>query len=180
MLSLFFECHSGLGNSVVEDNNVAQIINETRGDVDPEKSAGVTGNTVSGKQSNHGDFYLPACLTHLIDPPLYMAVAWWGLLTGQGMTREDISQAFRIPPRRAADVMAYISRERCDVITCERRIVRAIGRRSLMLRVSAVRELAPVVPSPSPRVKKMPGGGADPVREWRRWFLSRPNVSSTE
>lgn len=157
---------------------MAKFINETRGDVEPENSACGAGGTVSAKQSNHGDFYLPACLTHLVDPPLYMAVAWWGLLTGQGMTREDISQTFRIPPRRAADVMSYISRERCDVITCERRIVREVGRRSLMLRVSAVRELAPVVPSPSPRAKKTPArGSVDPVREWRRWFLSRPNVS---
>lgn len=144
-------------------------------------SRGGKGNTVSGKQSNHGDFHLPACLVHLNDPPLYIAVAWWGLLSGRGMTREDISQAFRIPLRRAADVMAYISRDRCDVITCERRVIHNGNRRSLILTIAAIGEFIPAVPSPPPRVKKnrSPDGG-DPVREWRRWFLSRPNVSSAE
>lgn len=139
------------------------------------------GGNISGKQSNHGDFHLPACLAHLIDPPLYMAVAWWGLLSRQGVTRDDISQAFHIPQRRAADVLSYISRERSDVITCQRRVMRDGGRRHLVLTILAVGELAPVAPSPPLRVKKTHSrGDNDAVRQWRRWFLSRPNVSSNE
>lgn len=136
---------------------------------------------ISGKQSNHGDFHLPACLAHLVDPPLYMAVAWWGVLSAQVITRESISQAFRISLTRAADVMAYIIRSRGDVITCERRVIRKDGRRNLVLTISAVRDVVPQVSVPSPRVKKTPGrGGVDPVREWRRWFLSRPNITPTK
>lgn len=135
---------------------------------------------ILGRQSNHDDFYLPECLRHLGDPPLYMAVAWWGLLSGQGITRDDISLAFRIPPRRAADVMSYISRDRGDIITCERRVVRTTGRRSLVLTITDVRDVEPAAPLPPPRAKKTAGqGGADPVREWRRWFLSRPNTAPT-
>jgi len=138
------------------------------------------GGVISGKQSNHGDFYLPECLSHLGDPPLYLAVAWWGVLIGRGITREDISLAFRIPPRRAADVMSYISRDRGDIITCVRRIDREAGRRSLVLTISAVRDVGSAVPIPPPRAKKTSGrGAAESVREWRRWFLSRPNTAST-
>ncbi|CAI1210392.1 TPA: CaiF/GrlA family transcriptional regulator [Serratia liquefaciens] len=160
---------------------MAKAIRKSANGLDTEYHPSVDGNTICGKQSNHGDFYLPARLAHLNDPPLYMAVAWWGLLTGQGMTREYISQTFRIPPRRAADVMTYISRERSDVINSERHFLREAGRRSLVLTVSAVSALVPVASSPVPRVKKTPVRGCDdPVREWRRWFLSRPITSSSE
>lgn len=137
-------------------------------------------NTIAGKQRNHGGFQLPASLVHLTDPPLYLAVAYWGLLTGGGFTREDVSQAFRISQRRAADVMSYISRERSDVITCERQLTReGRGRRSLALIITAVREPMPVMTPPPPRARKTPSpGAAEQVQRLRHWFLSRPNTPS--
>lgn len=74
---------------------------------------------VEGTQGNHLQWVLPANLAHLNAPPLYMAVAWWGLLRGSPFTRADVSGAFRIAPRRAADVMKYICTARTDSIRCE-------------------------------------------------------------
>lgn len=137
-------------------------------------------NTVLGKQSNHGDFLLPACLGHLNDPPLYLAVAYWGLVTGSPLSRAIVSETFRISERRAADVMSYISRERCDVIDCERKITReGKGRRGLTLTIRAVRALVPAASAPPARGRKAQRpGAADMTRELRHWFLRRPNLSS--
>lgn len=136
--------------------------------------------TVSGKQSNHDCFYLPACLGHLIDPPLYLAVASWGLLTGTRLTRRGVSEAFRISERRAADVMTYILRDRGDVIDCIRTVTReGKGRRGLTLTVVAVRAQGAVVAAAPMRTRRgtLPRG-ADTTRELRQWFLSRPNPVS--
>ncbi|WP_394853087.1 CaiF/GrlA family transcriptional regulator [Serratia marcescens] len=136
--------------------------------------------TVSGKQSNHDCFYLPACLGHLIDPPLYLAVARWGLLTGTRLTRRGISEAFRISERRAADVMNYILRDRGDVIDCVRTVTReGKGRRGLTLTVVAIRAQDAVVAAAPLRTRRgtLPRG-ADTTRELRQWFLSRPNPES--
>ncbi|NHB93681.1 CaiF/GrlA family transcriptional regulator [Photorhabdus cinerea] len=132
--------------------------------------------TITGKQSNHGDFRLPACLSHLNDTPLYMAVAYWGLLKGRGFTKREISQVFRVTERRATDVMNYIYNERRDVIACEKVFFREKqGSRRLMLIVTAVVEpmpqkgQAPVTKT----VKSTRSRTSLQANHMRTWFLQR-------
>lgn len=140
---------------------------------------------VLGRQSNHGDFTLPRCLSHLVNPPLYIAVAHWGLLKKTPFSRDDISQAFRITPRRAADVMTYIQREHGDVITCVRHLqVNPAGIRCLTLQVTGVAETpqsasvprsrrrAPDKASRGERQKK-----SQALHNMRATFLARPLLS---
>ena len=146
------------------------------------------GVVVAGTQSNHGDFCLPPEMAHLPHLRLYQAVALWALTVGSGVTRDDISRAFRISVRRAADVMHYILAARQDVITCTRQVIRlGQGRgRTLLLHVTAVSAMSDeprqsMSPSASPR-KPRPA----PVRKervsqaLRSWFLTRPNPQLPE
>jgi hypothetical protein len=71
-----------------------------------------------GTQCNHGPWTLPASLSHLNSPPLWLAVAWWGALSGKPMTRSDVSETFRITQRRAGDVLNYLFRHCKDTVVC--------------------------------------------------------------
>lgn len=64
---------------------------------------------IEGTQSNHGSWHLPQNLQHLESPPMWLAVAWWGLLRKEAISRDDVSQAFHISQRRAGDVLYYLS-----------------------------------------------------------------------
>lgn len=124
-------------------------------------------------------------------------MAIWSLRQARPVTRDDIAQAFRISPRRAADVVSYLLTTRSDRVVCERKIHRvASGHRVATLRVFAVvagpAEDGP--PASSARSHKHSTQGRDAeqqagrvggsrknraVREqeqaqMRRWFLSRP------
>ncbi|MER2471600.1 CaiF/GrlA family transcriptional regulator [Photorhabdus laumondii] len=137
------------------------------------------GQTITGKQSNHGDFRLPACLSHLKDTPLYMAVAYWGLLKGSGFTKSEISQVFRVTERRATDVMNYIYNERRDVIACEKFFFREKqGSRRQMLIVTAVVEPMPQkgqasVTKTVKSTRSRTSSQANHMCIWRTWFLQR-------
>lgn len=140
------------------------------------------------KQSNHDDYYLPRCLSHLNNPPLYLAVAHWGLIKKDGMSREDISQAFRISPRRAADIMNYIYNDRQAVITSQKTVTTCgRGLRSFRLTIMAVGEVrSRPIPNPGKRrvtQAETPAAFVGPmttVQQLRRWFLTRPNVPTTD
>lgn len=74
---------------------------------------------IKGTQSNHGSWHLPQNLQHLESPPMWLAVAWWGLLRKEAISRDDVSQAFHISQRRAGDVLYYLSRHCTQtVISC--------------------------------------------------------------
>ncbi|MEI9746123.1 CaiF/GrlA family transcriptional regulator [Enterobacter ludwigii] len=107
----------------------------------------LTPGIVSGRQSNHGSWTLPASLAGSGIDSLWLAVATWALRAGRPVTREDVAQAFRISARRAADVITYLLDTRSDVVTCEREVVRVgSGHRVGLVRVTAV---TPVTPSPA-------------------------------
>lgn len=117
---------------------------------------------ISGRQSNHGDFYLPKCLAHLTAPSFYMAVAWWGYLKKKPFSRDDISQAFRVSPRRAADVMTYLATAVSrDVVKLTKEvIVVGSGHNMLLMTIIDVAESIPPRPAvpastrqPHPRKK---------------------------
>ncbi|MEG8062608.1 CaiF/GrlA family transcriptional regulator [Salmonella enterica subsp. enterica serovar Typhimurium var. monophasic] len=96
--------------------------------------------TVAGRQSNHEGFYMPPGIRHLGTLSLYRAVAWWGLFLGREFTRDDVSEAFSIEPRRASGILNYIcNRHNDDDICFDSRLhpVRG-GRAQLVVRIRAV------------------------------------------
>ena len=100
---------------------------------------GNSGYKIAARQPNHGCWHLPECLSHLVSPSLWLAVACWGLQRGVPVTRDDIARAFRISPRRAADVMTYITDDRSDVVKVEKKIERVgSGHRQLRFHVLKV------------------------------------------
>lgn len=111
---------------------------------------------VAGRQSNHGDWSLPAELAGSGIRSLWLAVAFWSLRQARPVTRDDIAQAFRISVRRAADVVSYLLTTRSDRVACERKIHRvASGHRVATLRVLAVvAGPAEDGPTPPPRARK--------------------------
>lgn len=142
-------------------------------------------NPVKGRQSNHGDYHLPACLTHLGSPPLYMAVAYWGLLKRKPFSRDDLSAAFHISVRRAADVMTYIYMERRNCITSKKTLVNTgSGHSCLYLQILTVSEPAPPRPArPQHRtmqLKTQMAGQDGKHRELWRWLLTRPMAGDLE
>ncbi|ELN56448.1 putative inner membrane protein [Salmonella enterica subsp. enterica serovar Enteritidis str. SL909] len=74
--------------------------------------------TVAGRQSNHEGFYMPPGIRHLGTLSLYRAVAWWGLFLGREFTRDDVSEAFSIEPRRASGILNYICNRHNDDDIC--------------------------------------------------------------
>lgn len=119
---------------------------------------------MSGRQGNHQPWVLPASLVHLAEPCLYMAVAWWGLLKTQPFTRADVSAAFRITPRRAADVMEHIYKERRDIIESEYLVGKGAGSGTseARLRILSVRE-EQATSSPAP-ARRMASKNTRPTR----------------
>lgn len=65
-------------------------------------------NRSIAQENEVSDYHMPDCIRHLGDIPLYRAVAWWGYIQGSEFTRNDVSRAFRIDPRRASGVLNYI------------------------------------------------------------------------
>lgn len=134
--------------------------------------------TIQGKQSNHGDYYLPVSVRHLSeDTPLYRAVAWWGLTLGRAFSREDVSRAFRIEPRRASGILNYLChRETSNDITLECHRLPVAGHGLLMVRILSVTE-SPPRPVPVPPVRTAAREKRSQERRLARWLLSRPVTS---
>nr|AQT23933.1 Orf10 [Salmonella enterica subsp. enterica serovar Enteritidis] len=57
-------------------------------------------------------------IRHLGTLSLYRAVAWWGLFLGREFTRDDVSEAFSIEPRRASGILNYICNRHNDDDIC--------------------------------------------------------------
>lgn len=137
-----------------------------------------TRETVRGKQRNHGDYYLPVSIRHLDEnTPLYRAVAWWGLTLGRAFSREDVSRAFRIEPRRASGILNYLChRETSNDIVLECHRLPTAGHGLLMVRILSVTEPTPR-PVPVPPVRAASREKHDRERLLARWLLSRPAAS---
>ena len=95
-----------------------------------------TARIMTGTQCNHGPWTLPASLSHLHSPPLWLAVAWWGFLSGKPMTRSEISETFRITQRRAGDVLDYLFRHCKETVVSSWKPVKNSGSRVSGSRVS--------------------------------------------
>lgn len=71
--------------------------------------------------------------------PLYIRVCLWLIQTQRAVTRDDISLAFSIPARQAADIMTYITRQSLKRVNWEKVVtVHGKGIRTFTLRVTAV------------------------------------------
>ena len=66
------------------------------------------GVAVSGRQSNYGDYHLPAGVSVMKTAPLYQAVVFWGWQLGRPFIRDELAGAYYINVSRAGDVMSYI------------------------------------------------------------------------
>lgn len=136
---------------------------------------------VQGKQSNHGDFHLPVSIRHLgNDLPLYRAVAWWGFLHGREFTRDDISQAFQIEPRRASGILNYICHRNDEGDIAFEASTRGLrgGQRLMVIRILGVKD-RPVMRRRGKQVSppRLPGNRD---RQMARWLLSRPVGNNAE
>ncbi|MBH2767772.1 CaiF/GrlA family transcriptional regulator [Serratia marcescens] len=134
---------------------------------------------IAPRQSNHEEYTLPDCLVNYPPMPLYLAVAHFGLLTQQILSREVICQAFHIDTRRALEVMRYLvngaPRVTCDCLSL-------IQRRGYCLRVLGIASVEPATenaPSPSFRTSARKRGSTlereRAQHQVRQWFLRRPN-----
>lgn len=138
---------------------------------------------IQGRQSNHGDYCLPSSVSQLNAIPLYLAVAHWACLLGTPVGREDISRAFRISERRAADVMSYIMHARTDLVSCIRHLHRSTGGvRTLRMEVTAVTDTAPIIRTAQPKPKKRRANAekSKTVQTMKTWFLTGVNRSLSE
>lgn len=134
---------------------------------------------IAPRQSNHEEYTLPDCLVNYSSMPLYLAVAHFGLLTQQILSRELICQAFHIDTRRALEVMRYLVNG-VPSVTCE--CLSLIQRRGYCLRVLSIasgESAADNAPPLSSRTSARKRGSAlereRAQHQVRQWFLRRPN-----
>lgn len=110
------------------------------------------------------------------------AVAWWGLFLGREFTRDDVSEAFSIEPRRASGILNYIcNRHNDDDICFDSRLhpVRG-GRAQLVVRIRA--SGIPPGHHPAGSGPDRPGGKVSDRqydRQMAHWLLSRPAGGDT-
>lgn len=64
----------------------------------------------------------PAEIAHLVDMPLYLAVAYWSLSLKRAVTVAEVARAFYISESQARDALHYITNDACDVIKSETRM----------------------------------------------------------
>lgn len=132
---------------------------------------------VSPRQSNHEEYTLPDCLAHLPAMPLYLSVAYFGLLTQLVLSRELICRAFHIDSRRALEMLRYLSSGTPNV-TCE--CIPLTQGRGYCLRIVDIVSLSrPSGGENVPRTMAPPRGGKlkreNAQQSMRQWFLRRPN-----
>lgn len=102
----------------------------------PDNTAGCR---VAGRQRNHDSWFLPPDLPAGAGDALWLAVAYWGCREGRAFCRDDVARVFCISPRRAADVMTYLTNDRSDVVEIRKDITHPeSGRRVAMYLVLSV------------------------------------------
>ncbi|NTZ47756.1 CaiF/GrlA family transcriptional regulator [Lelliottia aquatilis] len=137
---------------------------------------------IHGQQRNHGSFYLPTTVRHLADQPLYRLIAWWGFFHGREFTRDDVSLAFRIDPRRASGILNYLCHRggANDILFDVRYSNGQQGNGPMGLRILAINDTCkrkPITRTRAGQVSEKNGvaaQGAELDRLMARWMLSRP------
>ncbi|ECI0839859.1 CaiF/GrlA family transcriptional regulator [Salmonella enterica] len=72
-------------------------------------------------QTNHDACFIPECVRQYNGEPLYILVAHWCLLQQNWVQRSQISEAFRITPRRASYLISYLRNKASRVVCVCRR-----------------------------------------------------------
>ena len=120
-------------------------------------------------------YRVPSCLANLPPQPLYMSVAWWGLLKGSAFTATEVSQTFHISHRRATDILHYIQALDAHIVTSEKQLHPAAekGYTCRLLVISAqggvsTPPLVSLLPTVRSRKAKMKIGRANlaPLQQW--------------
>lgn len=154
---------------------------------------------VRAQQSNHGGYDLPSGLSHLPAMPLYLAVAYLGMLKRAPLSRLEVAQAFGLDTRRALEVMRYLTSGK-TCVACERvSLDEGEFGKGYRLRIDAIgepqksfvgmrketaednhRSQAEVVPVSRGRkgqARRRPRLSDESAHQsLRRWFLRRPNT----
>jgi len=82
-----------------------------------ENDSSVSDRRKKGRQSNHEEYLVPVSVLPWAKEPLYMLISRWSMHQERWVNRNDIAEAFHIPPRRASYQLAYISRKK-DKVEC--------------------------------------------------------------
>ncbi|EAV3919935.1 CaiF/GrlA family transcriptional regulator [Salmonella enterica] len=72
-------------------------------------------------QTNHDACFIPECVRQYNGEPLYILVAHWCLQQKDWVQRSQISEAFRITPRRASYLISYLRNKASRVVCVCRR-----------------------------------------------------------
>ncbi|EDI1752880.1 CaiF/GrlA family transcriptional regulator [Salmonella enterica] len=72
-------------------------------------------------QTNHDACFIPECVRQYNGEPLYILVAHWCLQQKDWVQRSQISEAFRITPRRASYLISYLRNKASPVVCVCRR-----------------------------------------------------------
>lgn len=95
-------------------------------------------NPVSYKpkeQSNRESYFIPEGVMHLKGYPLYILIAYWGLLRKEPFFRDDVARAFGLTERRAAGLMNYVHRKKDFVESTLKRVRVGAQGRNLKLKM---------------------------------------------
>lgn len=132
----------------------------------------------------------PAEIAHLVDMPLYLAVAYWSLSLKRAVTVAEVARAFYISESQARDALHYIANDACDVIKSETRM--SIGQQGRYHKTVCVlsvqsgvfnrQKKVPVMPLAEkntdsyhlPELLRRAGRDNDErIKQLRTWFVSR-------
>ncbi|ECL8479771.1 CaiF/GrlA family transcriptional regulator [Salmonella enterica subsp. enterica] len=99
----------------------------------------MTGKIAHDAAGSRDGWSLPQGMADMVEAPLYLAVAVWGLRQERIITMEDICRGFCITRRRAGDILHYIAHEGQRWVTSERHVIIRDNRwRRTGLRILAV------------------------------------------
>ncbi|HAK4250111.1 TPA: CaiF/GrlA family transcriptional regulator [Salmonella enterica] len=115
-------------------------------------------------QTNHDACYVPECVRQYSSEPLYILVAHWCLQQKDWVQRSQISEAFRITPRRASYLISYLRNKASRVVcVCRYQTLPNKAQRYEIYVVRVLENTAPVrrerTVTPSPVSRRRVGNG---------------------
>ncbi|ECG0086393.1 CaiF/GrlA family transcriptional regulator [Salmonella enterica] len=130
-------------------------------------------------QTNHDACFIPECVRQYNGEPLYILVAHWCLLQQNWVQRSQISEAFRITPRRASYLISYLRNKASRVVcVCRRQTLSNKAQRCEIFVVRVLENLEPArrertVTPPVSRRRVGNGDRAQANELWNRLCSNR-------
>ncbi|ECC5184496.1 CaiF/GrlA family transcriptional regulator [Salmonella enterica] len=130
-------------------------------------------------QTNHDACYVPECVRQYSCEPLYILVARWCQQQKDWVQRNQISEAFRITPRRASYLISYLRNKASRVVcVCRYQTLPNKAQRYEIYVVRVLENTAPVrrerAVTPSPVSRRRVGNG-DRTQANELWNRLRSN-----